>query len=333
MAVHTQLAPDDVERLAGAYGLGPVRSFRGLPAGSINSNYQVISERGKFFLTLREGKRRDEVEDEVRLLSHLAGARFPAPGPIVGAKGAIDEALGRPVLVFPWVAGEELAPAAIGPDHVRELGAHLARMHQLLEAVPLRRPNPYGSATVSRWLEELGAAGPPEEVERLLPRLADELRWSGEHRDPALPRGAIHADLFVDNVKWIGGRLAALLDFEMACRDTLALDLAIVLLAWCFRDGAFERPLVRALLSGYGAVRPPGDDERHGLYAEARFAALRYTVSRIRDFELSPLPPERLERKSYRDFLSRLEALAALGPARFRELCGFLPGSGDPVSR
>lgn len=323
MAVHTQLLGSDLERLAAEFALGPVERWRGLPAGSINSNFDVACGRGRFFLTLREGKTRAEVEGEVRVLSHLAAAHFPVPRPVVGAQGPIGEAHGRPVLVFPWISGEELSPGSIEPDHLLQLGEHLARMHLLLEAVGWSRPNPYGPPAVAAWLAELSRVDHAE-LAPLLPRLADELRWSAEHRDPGLPRGLVHADLFVDNVKWIGGKLAALLDFEMACRDTLALDLAIVLLAWCFRDGAFERPLVRALLAGYGAVRPLRDDERAGLYAEARFAALRYTVSRIRDFELSPLPPERLERKSYRDFLSRLEVLEAMGPARFLELCGLL---------
>ncbi len=325
MAVHTQLAGPDVERLAAEYGLGPVSHWRGLPAGSINSNFEVTTPRGRFFLTIREGKARDEVEGEVRILLHLSGAAFPAPRPLARPGGPIGEAHGRPVLVFPWIAGEELLPRAIEPDHLLQVGGHLARMHQLLEAVGWSRPNPYGPATVGRWLGELRGTGHPE-LAPLVPRLDAELAWSLAHRDAALPQGLVHADLFVDNVKWIGGKLAAVLDFEMACRDALILDLAIVLLAWCFRDGAFDRPLVRALLAGYAAIRPLREEERRGLYAEARFAALRYTVSRIRDFELSPLPPERLERKSYRDFLSRLEVLTALGPAPFLELCGFLPG-------
>jgi homoserine kinase type II len=324
MAVHTQLAGAEVDRLAAEYHLGPVRSWHGLPAGSINSNFALVTPRGRFFLTLREGKTARDVEDEVRILSHLAGAGFPAPRPLPGAKGPIGEAHGRPVLVFPWVAGEELLPGAVEPDHLLQLGQHLARMHQLLEAVGVRRPNPHGPATVDRWLDELRASGHPA-VAPLLPVLDEERTWLAAHRNVALPRGLVHADLFLDNVKWLGGKLAAILDFEMAGTDALALDLAIVLLAWCFRDGAFDRPLVRAFLSGYGAVRPLGEDERRGLYAEARFAALRYTVSRIRDFELSPLPPERLARKNYRDFLSRLEVLRTLGPARFLDLCGYLP--------
>jgi homoserine kinase type II len=325
MAVHTQLDGVEVDRLAAEYHLGPVRSWRGLAAGSINSNFAVVTPRGRFFLTLREGKTAAEVEDEVRILSHLAGAGFPAPRPLSGTGGPIGEAHGRPVLVFPWVAGEELLPGAIETDHLLQLGQHLARMHQLLEAVGVRRPNPHGPATVARWIGELRAGGHPA-VAPVLPVLEEEQEWLAAHRDVALPRGPIHADLFVDNVKWIGGKLAAVLDFEMAGTDALILDPAIVLLAWCFRDGAFDRPLVRALLAGYGATRPLREEERRGLYAEARFAALRYTVSRIRDFELSPLPPERLAPKSFRDFLSRLEVLRALGPARFLDLCGFLPG-------
>ena len=69
------------------------------------------------------------------------------------------------------------------------------------------------------------------------------------------PRGVIHADLFMDNVKWIGNRVSAFFDFEMACRAPYALDLAITLNAWCF-EGDYDLDKCRALLRAYRAERP-----------------------------------------------------------------------------
>ena len=56
----------------------------------------------------------------------------------------------------------------------------------------------------------------------------------------------IHADLFTDNVFFIGDRLSGLIDFYFACTDAFAYDLAVCLNAWCFEaDGTFHRDRAR----------------------------------------------------------------------------------------
>ncbi len=76
-----------------------------------------------------------------------------------------------------------------------------------------------------------------------------------------LPEGVIHADLFPDNVFFLSDKLSGLIDFYFACTDTLAYDVAICLNAWCFEaDKSFNATKARALLQGYGRVRPLGND-------------------------------------------------------------------------
>ena len=68
----------------------------------------------------------------------------------------------------------------------------------------------------------------------------------------------IHADLFPDNVFFLGDRLSGLIDFYFACTDTLAYDVAVCLNAWCFEpDHSYNVTKGRALLNAYaqGAAR------------------------------------------------------------------------------
>src|SRR5207244_7964687 len=100
-----------------------------------------------------------------------------------------------------------------------------------------------------------------------------------------LPQGVIHADLFPDNVFFLGDKLSGLIDFYFACTDTLAYDVAICLNAWCFEpDHSFNVTKARALLNAYGRERQLSDTEQEALPLLARGAALRFLLTRLVDF-------------------------------------------------
>ena len=95
----------------------------------------------------------------------------------------------------------------------------------------------------------------------------------------------IHADLFTDNVFFIGDRLSGVIDFYFACTDALAYDLAICLNAWCFEaDGSFNATKGRALIAGYQSVRPLEPEEVAALPVLARGSALRFMLTRLVDW-------------------------------------------------
>jgi homoserine kinase type II len=105
-----------------------------------------------------------------------------------------------------------------------------------------------------------------------------------------LPEGVIHADLFPDNVFFLGDKLSGLIDFYFACTDALAYDVAICLNAWCFEtDHSFNVTKGRSLLQAYAQVRPLSDAERDALPLLARGAALRFLLTRLVDwFDVPP---------------------------------------------
>ena len=100
-----------------------------------------------------------------------------------------------------------------------------------------------------------------------------------------LPQGVIHADLFPDNVFFLGDTLSGLIDFYFACTDALAYDVAICLNAWCFEtDHSYNVTKGRALLQAYARVRPLSEAERAALPLLARGAALRFLLTRLVDW-------------------------------------------------
>jgi homoserine kinase type II len=123
----------------------------------------------------------------------------------------------------------------------------------------------------------------------LQPGLSDAIAAELAHLEKAwprdLPQGVIHADLFPDNVFFLGDRLSGLIDFYFACTDTLAYDVAICLNAWCFEpDHSFNVTKARAFLNAYGKERPLSDAEQVALPLLARGAALRFLLTRLVDF-------------------------------------------------
>ena len=100
-----------------------------------------------------------------------------------------------------------------------------------------------------------------------------------------LPHGNIHADLFPDNVFFIGDEVSGVIDFYFACTDALGYDLAVCLNAWCFEpDGAFNLTKGQALLSGYAGVRALTSAEIEALPLLSRGAALRFLLTRLVDW-------------------------------------------------
>ena len=101
--------------------------------------------------------------------------------------------------------------------------------------------------------------------------------------------GVIHADLFPDNVFFLGERLSGLIDFYFACNDFYAYDVATCLNAWCFeKDHAFNLTKGTALLAGYQSVRPLSAAEKEALPVLARGSALRFMLTRLYDWLTIP---------------------------------------------
>ena len=120
------------------------------------------------------------------------------------------------------------------------VGEALAQLHLAGADFAGRRKN---ALSVGGWrplFEQ--AAERADSVQQGLRAVIEEELGRLEEAWPAdLPQGVIHADLFPDNVFFLGDRLSGLIDFYFACTDTLAYDVAICLNAWCFEpDHSFN---------------------------------------------------------------------------------------------
>ena len=114
--------------------------------------------------------------------------------------------------------------------------------------------------------------------------LRSELDYQQRFREHALPRGAIHGDLFRDNVLFERERVSGLLDFYSAADDALLFDVAITANDWCRgADECLDPERTTALLVAYHAGRPFVAEEEQLWPVLLRAAALRFWLSRLRE--------------------------------------------------
>lgn len=310
----TSLGQAEFSELAGAFELGIVRQSRAIAAGTINSNFELVTDRGQYFVRVNEGKAEADVAWEARLVTGLA-SRVATPAPLVARDGLPYQRLGNVdkwVSVFPWRTGTHVAARDVTPERARTVGATLAALH----VAGLELPHAWGRASiydfdqlVTRFDRVAGHADTT--LEHAVAVLRDEFAIAA--RDAAIrrdaTRGIIHGDLFRDNVLWDGERIVAILDFEQASSGSLVYDIAVCINDWCW-TAAPRIELAEALLHGYRAVRPLTDSDRAALPVEIRAAAARFTLTRITDVYLAGV--DNLE-KDFRAFLARCEAWR--GPA------------------
>ena len=284
MAVYTEVSDEDLRAFLRQYELGEVTSFKGIAEGVENSNYLLRTTAGSFILTLYEKRvRREDLPFFIGLMEHLARQGIDCPVPIRGRDGtALRELCGRPAAIVSFLDG--LWPRRVRPEHCRLLGEAMAHMHIAGGSFEMRRGN---DLSMPGWrpLFESCAARAQEVRDGLAEALERELGVLEGEWPEDLPSGVIHADLFPDNVFFLGGRLSGIIDFYFACNDFFAYDLATCLNAWCFEpDDSFNVTKARLLLQSYRQVRPFSQAELEALPLLARGSALRFLLTRLYDW-------------------------------------------------
>ena len=201
-----------------------------------------------------------DVAYELRLLQHLEGRGWPVATPLAPAV----EAAGSIWCAFPYLPGRAPAPrsGAGQREEQRRRGRLLARLHADLAEFAVHGQRE-GWRRADEGLFERRGGPPMDEVLSLYERMAPEegrvLRAYAEHTRTRLrellphapPPTVIHGDFTPWNIRYEGGVLSAILDFDAAHLDLRVAEFA---LAWRGRHDEVVR--------GYEEVSPLAPVER-----------------------------------------------------------------------
>jgi homoserine kinase type II len=305
MAVYTDVPAEELTAFLAGYDLGELLAYKGIAEGVENSNFLLHTSRGHFILTLYEKRvAAGDVPFFLALMEHLHARGINCPQPVKNRKGeTLGKLCGRPTAIVTFLDGMWIRRPE--PRHCAAVGEALAQMHLAGADFPRKRKN---ALSVTGWRALFHkAADRADTVQRdMRATIEKEIAFLEKAWPRDLPQGVIHADLFPDNVFFLGHKLSGLIDFYFACIDTLAYDVAICLNAWCFEpDHSYNVTKGRELLKAYDKTRKLSAAELEAMPTLARGAAMRFLLTRLVDW--LEVPPGALVRpKNPIEYLRKL---------------------------
>lgn len=284
MAVYTNVSDEQLNAFLSNYEVGTPTAFKGIAEGVENTNFLLVTDQGRYILTLYEKRVNEhDLPFFLELIDHLAKGGISCPTPLHDKEGrSLQTCAGRPAALFTFLDGMSVRrPTA---HHCGELGKAMAEFHLSGSTFQQQRQNSFSVKGMQQFYKDI--EGDVNSIEPDLRQLIEEeLNYIETHWPEGLPAGIIHADLFPDNVFFLNNEISGLIDFYFACSDFFIFDLAITLNAWCFEpDLSFNVTKASRLLEAYSRSRPIEKAEITALPVVSRAAALRFLLTRTHDW-------------------------------------------------
>ena len=316
MAVYTEVSDADLAAFLETYDIGGVRALKGIAEGVENSNFLLHTDAGEFILTLYEKRSRLRAcRSFSRCWIIWRRGASNCPRPVRARSGASLGILsGRPAAIVTFLDGVCRNRPSVGDCARMSVRRSPACISDAADFEGSRA----NALSLAAWPQLFAPVSfCADDVEPgLAAAISAELAFLKRSWPCDLPRGIIHADLFPDNVLFLGEEVSGLIDFYFACTDDLSYDLAICLNAWCFEPaGDFSLAKGSALFEGYQRVRRLTPAEAAAIPVLARGAALRFVLTRLIDW-LNVPAGALVHPKDPREYIRKLRFHQNIGDAK-----------------
>lgn len=279
MSVYTRVTEAQLRDYLTQFDAGELVAFEGISAGIENTNYFVDTTCGRYVLTLFEQHSIETLGYFLKLMAWLSEAGVPTAHPLAGKDGQYLRLLcDKPASLVQRLRGKSVEVATV--EHCAVMGQALAQFHLGGRGFAQQRANDRDLD----WMQAMRVKVAPLADSDTLALVDAELSAQTGLSLEALPKGVIHADLFLDNALFDGELLTGIIDLYYACDGAWLYDVAVTMNDWCRRDDhRLDSERVIAFLSGYARQRSWTEAERHAWPMMARRAALRFFLSRLHD--------------------------------------------------
>ena len=287
MAVYTKLSENNLREFFLKYNLGKLLNYKGIQEGIENTNYFIKTDNGKFILTVYE-KRVEEKDLPffMGLMRNLFDANFPSPEPIINKNGNyITKISEKKAAVVTFLDGS--VKKNLSPDNCHEVGKQAAKLHMITKNLTGKREN---KLSINSWRKIYNNIKKDcliihPNLTKIIEKNLDEIENSWPKN---IPSGIIHADLFPDNIFFIGNKLTGIIDFYFSCYDFYSFEIAICLNAFCFEGKnenlSFNVTKAKKFIDGYSKIRRLSEEEKKSIKILCQGAAIRFLLTRVFDY-------------------------------------------------
>jgi aminoglycoside phosphotransferase (APT) family kinase protein len=221
----------------------PVVAVRAVPEGHSGFTYWVEMAGGRAVLRLPPPGARiagpADIPRQARIMAALHGQGLPVPAVLAGSEDPVVD--GRPFVLTEALPGERVDEAIASGRTPVELASAALEVLRRLQAVPLERtgigddePMPL-QGELARWAWLMERA--PSELTGRAPELARRLN---QRQPPEAAPVMVHGDYHFGNMLFTGGRVSAVLDWEIAQLGQPLLDLCCICLSHVGPDEVLE---------------------------------------------------------------------------------------------
>lgn len=278
MVIYTDLTEKEIANFGELFNLGPVKDFHLLKGGSTNSNFLLITEKGKYVLTICEDKTFEQVRPLMALLPHLEAHNFHTSKVLKSHRGEfLLETDNKPVYLKSYIEG--LVPRKLSLTSLEHLGKMIAKLHkiQVLDSIP------DGYQYGLNYFNEVTTSSSSHPY---MDWLNQKSQFLEEHLPSDLPRGLVHGDIFTDNlVEGTHGQIT-IIDFEAVSHSPFIFDIGMALIGVCSEKNTISFPKAKALIKGYQQEREFSQMEKNGIKLFTIYAATATSFWRFRLFHL-----------------------------------------------
>ena len=309
MAVYTKLSESELKDFFSNYNLGKVLNYKGIQEGIENTNYSILTEKGKFILTLYE-KRVDEKDLPffIGLMRNLFDKNFPSPEPVINKNGNyINKIVDKKAAVISFLEGR--AKKVLTANDCFQVGIYTAKLHAITKTLTGKRENKLSLNSWSYIYNKIEKDC--SKIHKNLPGIIEKNLNEIEKNWPKdIPSGIIHADLFPDNIFFKNNKLSGIIDYYFSCNDFYAFEIAICLNALCFEGKnenlSFNVTKAKKFIDGYSSIRKLTKEEKIALKILCQGAAMRFLLTRVFDY-LNLIEGALVKIKDPIEYLKRLE--------------------------
>ena len=309
MAVYTRINSKHINYIEKKFNFGKIKSFTGIKKGIENTNYLLKTKNKRFILTLFERRvQKKDLPFFMNLMDKLNKYKINCPEPQRNKKGSfIIKIKNKTASIVSFVEGKD--KLKLNSKNCYEIGKNIARFHKASKKIKLYRKN---SLSLKEWPKILSKIGNKSKIINLnLNSLMKNSLVEIKNKWPKnLPRGIIHADLFIDNIFFKKNKFNGYIDFYFACNDFLMYEIAICINALCFdkknNKFIFNKKKSQNLIRGYSKIRRFSDKEKKSLNVLCQGAALRYLLTRTYDYLNTPKSAV-IKIKNPREYIQKLK--------------------------